>query len=96
MASNLNGAQPNSSPGDQNRMSTNSSTADTSATAVPELTAVIDDLLNQLSNKFAGASSEIFAKLDEMSRRLDTLEQSMQASNESAGSRDGKTSPTKS
>ncbi|KAK3905311.1 heat shock factor-binding protein 1 [Staphylotrichum tortipilum] len=39
-----------------------------------ELTAQIDDLLNTLSNKFAGVSSEIFAKMDEMSRRLDNLE----------------------
>ncbi|KAK4250255.1 hypothetical protein VTI28DRAFT_4115 [Corynascus sepedonium] len=39
-----------------------------------ELTAQVDDLLNTLSNKFATVSSEIFAKMDEMSRRLDNLE----------------------
>jgi len=39
-----------------------------------ELTAQVDDLLNTLSNKFASVSSEIFAKMDEMSRRLDNLE----------------------
>ncbi|KAM7209149.1 heat shock factor-binding protein 1 [Naviculisporaceae sp. PSN 640] len=39
-----------------------------------ELTAQLEDLLNTLSNKFAGVSSEIFAKMDEMSRRLDNLE----------------------
>ncbi|KAK4137878.1 hypothetical protein BT67DRAFT_439102 [Trichocladium antarcticum] len=38
------------------------------------LTAQLEDLLNTLSNKFAGVSSEIFAKMDEMSRRLDNLE----------------------
>ncbi|KAK4191422.1 hypothetical protein QBC35DRAFT_487144, partial [Podospora australis] len=42
-----------------------------------ELNAQIEDLLNTLSNKFAGVSSEIFAKMDEMSRRLDTLEQKL-------------------
>jgi heat shock factor-binding protein 1 len=35
-------------------------TTDVSATA--ELSAVVDELLNSLSNKFAGVSSEIFAK----------------------------------
>jgi heat shock factor-binding protein 1 len=35
-------------------------TTDTSAPA--ELSAVVDELLNSLSNKFAGVSSEIFAK----------------------------------
>ncbi|KAK3378451.1 hypothetical protein B0H63DRAFT_247768 [Podospora didyma] len=39
-----------------------------------ELTAQLEELLNTLSNKFAGVSSEIFAKMDEMSRRLDNLE----------------------
>jgi hypothetical protein len=35
-------------------------TTDSSAPA--ELSAVVDELLNSLSNKFAGVSSEIFAK----------------------------------
>ncbi|KAH6626190.1 heat shock factor binding protein 1-domain-containing protein [Chaetomium sp. MPI-SDFR-AT-0129] len=39
-----------------------------------ELTAQVEDLLGTLSNKFATVSSEIFAKMDEMSRRLDNLE----------------------
>ncbi|KAF4509594.1 hypothetical protein G6O67_003751 [Ophiocordyceps sinensis] len=39
-----------------------------------EVTAAVEDLLNSLSNKFASISSEIFAKMDEMSRRLDILE----------------------
>ncbi|KAF2088028.1 hypothetical protein K490DRAFT_40653 [Saccharata proteae CBS 121410] len=39
-----------------------------------ELTAVVDDLLNQLSNKFSNVSSELLAKMDDMSRRLDNLE----------------------
>ncbi|KAK8041278.1 hypothetical protein PG994_014285 [Apiospora phragmitis] len=44
-----------------------------------ELTAVVEELLNSLSNKFAGVSSEIFAKMDEMSRRLDNLESALKA-----------------
>ena len=88
----------------------------TDATASTELAAVVDELLNSLSNKFAGVSSEIFAKskfqylrhllavfvrlsqllttplVDEMARRLDNLEATLQ--NNSDG-RDGKSSPTK-
>ncbi|KAK8101669.1 hypothetical protein PG999_012043 [Apiospora kogelbergensis] len=45
-----------------------------------ELTVVVEELLNSLSNKFAGVSSEIFAKMDEMSRRLDNLESALKAS----------------
>ncbi|SPN98938.1 uncharacterized protein DNG_01977 [Cephalotrichum gorgonifer] len=44
-----------------------------------ELNAAVEDLLNSLSNKFAGVSSEIFAKMDEMSRRLDGLEAELRA-----------------
>ncbi|KAI0145197.1 heat shock factor-binding protein [Xylariaceae sp. FL1272] len=44
-----------------------------------ELTAVVEELLNSLSSKFNGVSSEIFAKMDEMSKRLDNLEAAMQA-----------------
>jgi len=51
-----------------------SSQTSTSDDARAELTAQLEDLLNTLSNKFAGVSSEIFAKMDEMSRRLDNLE----------------------
>ncbi|KAM0475290.1 hypothetical protein ACHAPE_004320 [Trichoderma viride] len=39
-----------------------------------DVTAAVEDLLNTLSNKLSGVSSEIFAKMDEMSRRLDSLE----------------------
>ncbi|KAI0833039.1 heat shock factor binding protein 1-domain-containing protein [Hypoxylon sp. FL0890] len=49
-----------------------------------ELTAVVEDLLNTLSNKFSGVSAEIFAKMDEMSRRLDTLEAALQASEDNS------------
>ncbi|KAG7288853.1 hypothetical protein NEMBOFW57_005212 [Staphylotrichum longicolle] len=54
--------------------STANQTSSTNDDARTELTAQVEDLLNTLSNKFAGVSSEIFAKMDEMSRRLDNLE----------------------
>ncbi|KAI6710165.1 hypothetical protein JHW43_007297 [Diplocarpon mali] len=60
------------------------------STAPAELSAVVDELLNSLSNKFAGVSSEIFAKMDEMSRRLDNLEATLQNSNEG---HDGNSTP---
>ncbi|KAI1645586.1 heat shock factor binding protein 1-domain-containing protein [Daldinia loculata] len=47
-----------------------------------ELTTVVEELLNSLSSKFDGVSSEIFAKMDDMARRLDHLEASLQANDE--------------
>ncbi|KAI2629112.1 heat shock factor binding protein 1-domain-containing protein [Hypomontagnella submonticulosa] len=47
-----------------------------------ELTSVVEELLNTLSTKFDGISSEIFAKMDDMARRLDKLEAALQASEE--------------
>ncbi|KAL2023912.1 hypothetical protein VTK56DRAFT_689 [Thermocarpiscus australiensis] len=57
----------------------NQATSTTTDDARAELTAQLEDLLNTLSNKFAGVSSEIFAKMDEMSRRLDNLEAQLMA-----------------
>ncbi|KAL2212156.1 heat shock factor binding 1 [Sarocladium strictum] len=50
-----------------------------------DVTAAVEDLLNSLSSKFAGVSSEIFAKMDEMSRRIDTLEAALQENKEKEG-----------
>jgi len=50
-----------------------------SETASGELTAVVDELLGQLSNKFSTISSELLSKMDDMSRRLDNLEATIQA-----------------
>ncbi|KAI1254303.1 hypothetical protein MGN70_004700 [Eutypa lata] len=61
----------------------NQETNKETGTGSNELTVVVEDLLNSLSNKFAGVSSEIFAKMDEMSKRLDNLEASLQANQES-------------
>ncbi|KAI0893269.1 heat shock factor binding protein 1-domain-containing protein [Annulohypoxylon nitens] len=47
-----------------------------------ELTAVVEELLESLSTKFTTVSSEIFAKMDDMTRRLDNLEAALQASEE--------------
>ncbi|EOD44754.1 Heat shock factor-binding protein [Neofusicoccum parvum] len=43
-----------------------------------ELVAVVDDLINQLSSKFTNISKELLEKMDDMSRRLDTLETTIQ------------------
>ncbi|KAL5611624.1 hypothetical protein BROUX41_000793 [Berkeleyomyces rouxiae] len=48
-----------------------------------DLNSAVEELLNSLSNKFAGVSSEIFAKMDEMSRRLDSLETALAAKEKS-------------
>ncbi|KAI0201264.1 heat shock factor binding protein 1-domain-containing protein [Astrocystis sublimbata] len=47
-----------------------------------ELSAALEDLLNQLGTKFSSMSSDIFSKMDEMSRRLDTLEAALRANEE--------------
>jgi len=48
-----------------------------------ELTAVVDDLLDSLSAKFASVSTEIFEKMDAMSKRLDALEAALNTSSSS-------------
>ncbi|KAF2746009.1 hypothetical protein M011DRAFT_487536 [Sporormia fimetaria CBS 119925] len=60
------------------RRETSSSLNPTSDAATAELTAVVDDLLNQISSKFSSVSSELLAKMDDMSRRLDNLEATIQ------------------
>ncbi|KAI9793862.1 MAG: hypothetical protein M1816_007114 [Peltula sp. TS41687] len=45
-----------------------------------ELSAVVDGLLDSLTNKFSGVSKEIFGKMDDMARRLDALEELVQQS----------------
>ncbi|KAJ5492225.1 Heat shock factor binding 1 [Penicillium expansum] len=61
-----------------------------SSDAQGQLTAAVDDLLNELQTKFDNVSTEMFGKLDEMTKRLDELEASLAAS---AGA--GAPSPTK-
>ncbi|EOA87422.1 hypothetical protein ACJQWK_10087 [Exserohilum turcicum] len=55
-----------------------------------ELTAVVDDLLNQLNTKFNSISSELLSKMDDMSRRLDNLEATIQGGDGTKGSGSGK------
>ncbi|KAH6892096.1 heat shock factor binding protein 1 [Thelonectria olida] len=43
-----------------------------------DVQSAVEELLNSLSNKFAGVSSEIFARMDEMQRRIDNLEAALQ------------------
>ncbi|UNI18987.1 hypothetical protein JDV02_005212 [Purpureocillium takamizusanense] len=68
---------------------TESKTADkatSSESTNADVSAAVEDLLNTLSNKFASVSSEIFAKMDEMSRRLDNLESALLESKNQEGS----------
>ncbi|KAI9734467.1 MAG: hypothetical protein M1818_006856 [Claussenomyces sp. TS43310] len=51
-----------------------------------ELSAVVDELLTSLSSKFSDVSTEILAKMDEMSKRLDALEATIQPNDETNGS----------
>ncbi|KAG6077165.1 hypothetical protein E4U16_002083 [Claviceps sp. LM84 group G4] len=53
----------------------------------PDVSAAVEDLLNTMSNKFASVSSEIFAKMDDMSRRLENLEAALQAGKEKEASK---------
>jgi len=48
-----------------------------------ELSAVVDELLHSLSTKFQAVSREMFAKMDEMSKRIDNLEATLQSNSES-------------
>lgn len=59
-----------------------STTTNDAGNSSDELTTVVEELLNSLSNKFTTVSSEIFAKMDEMSRRLDHLEAALRANEE--------------
>ncbi|TID18964.1 heat shock factor binding protein 1-domain-containing protein [Venturia nashicola] len=78
-----------SSPKEQQNETASSNRSSTTTTARPEsgttdkataeLSIVVDELLNQLSAKFAGISEELISKMDDMSKRLDNLESSIQA-----------------
>ncbi|EEQ90052.1 hypothetical protein RJZ56_005465 [Blastomyces dermatitidis] len=47
-----------------------------------QLVQAVDELLDQLQNKFDKVSKEIFGKLDDMARRLDQLEAALASSPE--------------
>ncbi|KAF2676033.1 hypothetical protein K458DRAFT_322946, partial [Lentithecium fluviatile CBS 122367] len=47
-----------------------------------ELAQVVDDLLTQLNTKFSAVSSELLGKMDDMSKRLDSLEATIQGTGE--------------
>ncbi|KAJ5327331.1 hypothetical protein N7541_009857 [Penicillium brevicompactum] len=51
-----------------------------------QLNAAVDDLLNELQSKFENVSTELFGKLDDMTKRLDDLEASLAASNSTTAS----------
>ncbi|PLB38126.1 heat shock factor-binding 1 family protein [Aspergillus candidus] len=49
-----------------------------------QLTAAVDDLLDQLQHKFDNVSRDMFGKLDDMARRLDELEASLTIAGDTA------------
>ncbi|TKA73530.1 hypothetical protein B0A49_04459 [Cryomyces minteri] len=61
----------------------------TADAAPSELAIVVDELLNQLSSKFSNISQELISKMDEMSRRLDGLEATIQASGSARSENEG-------
>ncbi|KFY20561.1 hypothetical protein V491_03623 [Pseudogymnoascus sp. VKM F-3775] len=44
-----------------------------------DLVKMVDDLLDDISTRFAATSTELFSKMDEMAKRLDHLEASILA-----------------
>ncbi|KAL1606185.1 hypothetical protein SLS60_003586 [Paraconiothyrium brasiliense] len=73
------------------RPSTDRTTSDASALnsstdSSVELQQVVDDLLTQLQNKFSNVSSELLAKMEDMSQRLDALEATIQTGDGSKAS----------
>ncbi|PVH99469.1 hypothetical protein DM02DRAFT_656412 [Periconia macrospinosa] len=78
-----------------NRPSTDRSTGDnasasnSNADGSAELAQVVDELLTQLNTKFSAVSSELLSKMDDMSRRLDNLEATIQGG-DGKGSRSDK------
>ncbi|KAF6231570.1 hypothetical protein HO173_010322 [Letharia columbiana] len=48
-----------------------------------DLVKAVDNLLNNLGPKFSKVSAELFAKMDEMSQRLDDMEAAIKAGNSS-------------
>ncbi|KAK7514169.1 heat shock factor binding protein 1-domain-containing protein [Phyllosticta citriasiana] len=69
------------------RVETTTPSSSGSESGSAELTAVVDELLNQLSTKFQGISKELLEKMDDMSRRLDSLEATIQGGGPSEGSK---------
>ncbi|KAF2659705.1 hypothetical protein K491DRAFT_775410 [Lophiostoma macrostomum CBS 122681] len=77
---------PSRPPVDRNPSEVGSIHTSTTDTSTGELTAVVDDLLNQLNTKFSSVSTELLAKMDDMSRRLDNLEATIQGGEGGKGS----------
>ncbi|DAA75010.1 TPA_exp: hypothetical protein A8136_2108 [Trichophyton benhamiae CBS 112371] len=51
-----------------------------------QLVTAVDELLDQLQNRFENVSTEILGKLDDMSRRIDELENSIASARDSTHS----------
>jgi hypothetical protein len=71
-------------------VNTTSDTSDLAESSANELTAAVDDLLTTLRAKFASATTDMLAKMDDMSRRLDSLEQTLRMGESEDGRTEGK------
>ncbi|KAK3213514.1 hypothetical protein GRF29_28g180491 [Pseudopithomyces chartarum] len=60
------------------RSTSDGSALNSSTDSSAELQQVVDELLTQLQSKFTSVSSELLAKMEDMSRRLDNLEATLQ------------------
>ncbi|KAM5430006.1 hypothetical protein McanMca71_006398 [Microsporum canis] len=72
-------ASPNTDPQSSQKGASDENSAQQLVTAV-------DELLDQLQNRFENVSTEILGKLDDMSRRIDELENSIASSRDSSQS----------
>ncbi|KAH7067336.1 heat shock factor binding protein 1-domain-containing protein [Paraphoma chrysanthemicola] len=68
------------------RLASDNQSLNSSSESSGELAAVVDDLLHQLNTKFSTISSELLSKMDDMSRRLDNLEATIQGGESVKGS----------
>ncbi|QSS55294.1 hypothetical protein I7I53_03142 [Histoplasma capsulatum var. duboisii H88] len=67
---------------DNNKRSSIQEATTTGDESSNQLAQAVDELLDQLQNKFDKVSTEIFGKLDDMARRLDQLEAALASSPE--------------
>ncbi|EFR04595.1 hypothetical protein MGYG_07601 [Nannizzia gypsea CBS 118893] len=63
-----------------------SSQGATDESGAQQLVTAVDELLDQLQNRFENVSTEILGKLDDMSRRIDELENSIASARDSTQS----------
>ncbi|KAF1968189.1 hypothetical protein BU23DRAFT_541521 [Bimuria novae-zelandiae CBS 107.79] len=68
------------------RSTSDGSALNSSTDSSAELQQVVDELLTQLQSKFTNVSNELLNKMEDMSRRLDNLEATIQTGDGSKAS----------